>query len=165
MVSLSFFLVSSFVYSIVEHQTVSIHLGCFSWGHWYIDTLYSLSCICSTNALLDSFKQKSHSPTPGATGCHAPCPWELLDWREVARPVLPTRPVLGVHMVLEGREWQWEEWNAPTAPRNLQGGKTQKSMVAWTLGLLIPRNLVLSTALSSARCSLESYGWACKGIK
>lgn len=42
--------------------------------------------------------------------------------------------------------------------KDLTDRKTRKSMVAWALGLLMTRNLLLSIVLSSAYSFLESYG-------
>lgn len=94
----------------------------------------------TSNRFFDSFKQKSHSLMSGATACHTP-------WSLGAAGLPPSaRPVLGIHVVLEGKELQL---NILMAPRILQTGKTWQSMVAWTLGLLILRNLLLPSVCCS----------------
>lgn len=127
---------------------------------------YNISGICTTNIFLDGgFLQTKDVP---------PC----LEPQALQLPVL-------------GTWWAGGKWKArathegcagcPCGPwrkgaamgrmkcsdgsKDLTGRKTWKSMVAWTLGLLTSRNLLLSIVLSSACSSLESYGWDCEVTK
>lgn len=138
-------------------KRISSTSGAFPGGSDTSTPHYSLSCICSTNILLGFLQTKK--PFSHALSHRLSCslPSGIAGLEGGARPAPPGRSVLGIQMVRNVKNEMF--WWLQGLYRVGRHGK------AWTLGLLIPRNLLLSIALSSVYWCLESDRWDCKGIK